>query len=248
MLLVTGVAWLVNIAVDSSSGQMPDMGSAGMAPMSSTTTATQMSMSSWVTASSLPKFLSMWSLMLVAMMTPLLIAPLRHVRARSLPRRRARAILVFVLAYAGVWTFSGAALLDVASLLERTYAAPAIALGVAVFWQLTPIKQRCLNRHHSRPPLAPFGRAADLDTLWFGARSGCWCFGSCWSLMLLTLVISPSQIAVMTVVTVWIWAEGFDKPIRPTWHFSLPTTAARILSAAILPPILRQPATRIPTA
>ena len=157
-------------------------------------------------------------------------------------------MLLFVMAYDGVWTLGGIALLGVASLLERTHAAVAIALSVAIFWQLTPIKQRCLNRHHSRPSLATFGGAADLDASWFGARSGCWCFGSCWSLMLLPLVVMSSQLAVMAAVTIWIWAEGFDKPNRPSWHASLPTTAARIVGAAIWPPILRPTAARIPTA
>jgi hypothetical protein len=41
--------------------------------------------------------------MLVAMMSPLLASPLLHLWRRSLPRRRGRAIALFLLGYAVIW-------------------------------------------------------------------------------------------------------------------------------------------------
>ncbi len=196
---------------------------------------------------SLPSFLGMWAAMLAAMMSPLLINPLRHLRDRSLPRHRARAGLLFVVSYAGIWTLGGIALLGMADLLDRFGPAITLGFGAVIFWQLTPAKQRCLNRHHARPPLAVFGRAADLDSLHFGASSACWCFGSCWGLMLLPLVIMSDQLALMAMITVWIWAEGFSRPRRPSWGVGLPMTAVRILGAAVWPPAIRGAVARLPT-
>jgi predicted metal-binding membrane protein len=244
LLLVTAVAWIVTVAVGHS---WMASGSMGMGSMSSITMPNQMSMSVQPTISSLPSFLGMWALMLVAMMTPLLVNPLRHLYERSLQHRRARAMALFVTAYVGVWTFGELALLGMTYVLDRFGPVAMIGVGAAIFWQLTPAKKRCLNRHHARPPLAAFGRPADVDALRYGANSAFWCVGSCWGLMLLPLVIMSGQLAVMVVVTIWIWAEAFSQPSRPTWGVRLPTTAARIASAAIWPPVLRQSAACLPT-
>src|SRR5215469_10222838 len=43
-----------------------------------------------------------WALMLVAMMSPVLIPPVRHIRLRSFTHRRARSTALFVVAYAAI--------------------------------------------------------------------------------------------------------------------------------------------------
>src|SRR5689334_13696735 len=48
-----------------------------------------------------------WALMLVAMMSPVLIAPVRHIRDRSFAYRRWRAIALFVAGYAAIWMAAG---------------------------------------------------------------------------------------------------------------------------------------------
>ena len=50
--------------------------------------------------------------------------------------------------------------------------------------EVSPIKQRCLNRCHADPEISAFGVAADIDALRFGTMHGIWCAGSCWALML----------------------------------------------------------------
>lgn len=250
ILLVTALAWIVTVAAGPNSRAGMSIGASRgmeMGSMAGSAMANQMAMSAQPTAFSRPNFVAMWALMLVAMMTPLLINPLRHLDQRSLPRRRRRAILLFVTAYFGIWSVGGIALLGITTLLGPYGLAATIAVGAAIVWQLTPAKQRCLNRHHARPPLAAFGRAADLDALRFGASSGCWCFGSCWALMLLPVVIMSDQLPVMAAITIWIWAEGFDQPRRPTWRVTLPTTAARIASAKLWPPAPQRTPTPLAT-
>lgn len=176
-------------------------------------------------------FLGSWLLMLAAMMTPLLIPVLRHVHARSLPRRRARAVALVVAAYAAAWTAGGVVLTAVATALRAVApvggAAIVVGLVVAVAWQLSPAKQRCLNRCHAHPAVRAFGHAADLAALRTGAQHARWCFGSCWALMLLPLLVTTSHVLAMVPVTLWMWAERLDRPTRPSWRGRLPTRAAR---------------------
>jgi len=109
----------------------------------------------------------------------------------------------------------------------------ALVALIAVIWQSSPIKQRCLNRNHAHTELAAFGWAADLDALRFGWRHGVWCFGSCWALMLLPMLISRGHIAAMAAVTLWLFAERLERPTPPQWRWHGPDKALRIVIAQI---------------
>lgn len=178
-----------------------------------------------------------WALMLTAMMAPLLIPALRHVRARSLRSRRWRAVILVTVAHAAVWTVGSIELLAVASVLRSVTGQPdlALLLGLiaALTWQLSPLKQYCLNRHCARPPISSFGRAADRDALRFGGTHAAWCLGSCWALMLVALLAPAWHVAVMLVVSVWMWVEPLDRPERPTWRVRLPLRFLRIAGATV---------------
>jgi predicted metal-binding membrane protein len=178
-----------------------------------------------------------WALMLTAMMAPLLIPALRHVHARSLRSRRWRALSLVTVAHAAVWTAGGIILFAVASALRSItgHADLAVLLGLiaALTWQLSPIKQYCLNRHCAHPPISAFGDAADRDALRFGGTHAAWCLGSCWALMLLSLLAPAWHVAVMLVVSVWMWVEPLDRPQRPTWRVRLPLRFLRIAGATV---------------
>jgi predicted metal-binding membrane protein len=178
-----------------------------------------------------------WALMLTAMMAPLLIPALRHVRARSLRSRRWRAMSLVTVAHAAVWTAGGIVLLAVASLLRSVTGQPDLALllglDAVLAWQLSPLKQHCLNRHCAHPPISSFGSAADRDALRFGGTHAAWCLGSCWALMLVSLLVPAWHVAVMLVVSVWIWVEPLDRPERPTWRVRLPLRFLRIAGATV---------------
>jgi predicted metal-binding membrane protein len=137
-------------------------------------------------------------------------------------------------AYAATWSVGVLILQAVASGVRAavpwTGAAVAVGLAAAMVWQLSPAKQRCLNRHHAHPPIAAFGRPADIGALRFGCRHALWCFGSCGPLMLLALL--EGGLATMAIVALWIWAESFDKPAVPAWRLRLPRKAVRIVGAA----------------
>src|SRR5438067_12592449 len=49
-----------------------------------------------------------WALMVAAMMAPLVIPAIHHIRFSSFARRRARSIALFTAGYGGVWVACGA--------------------------------------------------------------------------------------------------------------------------------------------
>jgi len=109
------------------------------------------------------KLASGWALMVAAMMAPLVIAPLRHVRDRSFARRRVRAMLLFVAGYTAVWMTAGVGLQAVALAARWAVPAPLVGLGpcgppLRCGGRSRPPKQWCLNRCHRRPHLAAFAQ------------------------------------------------------------------------------------------
>jgi predicted metal-binding membrane protein len=146
-------------------------------------------------------------------------------------------VSLVTVAHAAVWTVGGIVLLAVASALRSVtgHADLAVLLGLvaALSWQLSPLKQYCLNRHCAHPPISSFGSAADRDALRFGATHAAWCLGSCWALMLVSLLAPAWHVAVMLVVSVWMWVEPLDRPERPTWRVRLPLRFLRIAGATV---------------
>jgi predicted metal-binding membrane protein len=173
-----------------------------------------------------------WAVMLAAMMLPLLIAPLRHVRDRSFARRRARAATLFLVGYAAVWMIAGAILVPSGLAAGRSGTLFGFVLAVALAWQCSPARQHCVNRGHAHPPLAPDGVGADLAILRFGVGHGGWCVGSCWAVMLLALCWPGAHLAAMAGASIWLLAERMDGPERPRWRFPYPARAGRALAAS----------------
>jgi predicted metal-binding membrane protein len=164
-----------------------------------------------------------WALMLVAMMSPVLIAPVCHVRLRSFSHRRARSIAIFGAGYAVIWMAVGGVLVAIelaAKLLApQSYLPAAGVVLIALVWQFSPIKQRCLNRCHAHTELAAFGAAADFAALRFGMTHGIWCAGSCWALMLLPMLLPRGHVVAMAVVAILIFSERLEEPMRPCWRW-----------------------------
>ncbi len=176
-----------------------------------------------------------WALMLVAMMSPTLIAPIRHVLKRSFKHRRIRSVALFVVGYGAIWMAGGGVLLAAVlllSLLMPQSFLPAIGVGIiALVWQCSPVKQRCLNRGHNHSELAAFGIAADLDALRFGVTHGVWCVGSCWALMLFPMLLSQGHFAAMAVVSYVMISERLEQPRPLSWRLRFPGKLIRIAFA-----------------
>jgi predicted metal-binding membrane protein len=176
-----------------------------------------------------------WALMVIAMMLPLAIVPLWHVRARSFARRRGRSMALFVAGFVAVWMLAGVILQTVALLARLMVPEPltclGLALAIALLWQVSPAKQWFLNRCHQRPPLAAFGFAADVDAFAFGVRNGAVCAGACWAWMLAMLLIGQGQLPAMIVVTLFSLAEAIEDPAPLAWRWRGGAKVLRILAA-----------------
>ena len=174
-----------------------------------------------LTMNALASLAAGWVLMLTAMMAPALIQPIHHLCSRSFRRRRARAALLFVAAYATIWLVVGGGLLaaglGISSSAPSSVLPPVLGVLIALLWQCSPAKQRCLNRCHAHPELAAFGTAADLDSLRFGATHGTWCAGSCWALMLLPVLVPGEHLVTMAAVTLLVFSERLEGPRVPRW-------------------------------
>jgi predicted metal-binding membrane protein len=184
--------------------------------------------------------------MLVAMMSPLLASPLLHLWRRSLPRRRGRAIALFLLGYAVVWLAAALLLFAIAVVLVVMAAAlPGgsslpFAVLIAAFWQISPAKQASLNQCHRKPPLAAFGLCAEVDALTYGITHGSSCVGTCWALMLLPFVTGGSaHWLLMAAITLLALLERTRAPMAPQWGAAWPRLPDRLYTPARLLPARR---------
>jgi predicted metal-binding membrane protein len=164
-----------------------------------------------------------WALMLVAMMSPVLIQPLCDIRIGSFANRRARSMVLFVAGYMAIWMVLGGVLLGI-ELAVKLWAPqsylPAMGVAlIALIWQFSPGKQRCLNRCHAHTELGPFGLKADFDAIHCGLTHGIWCAGSCWGLMLFPMLLPWGHMVAMAGVTVLIFGERLEHPKVPAWRW-----------------------------
>ena len=231
MLIVSAVAWLLLLA---------DPGGAVMSTHEPAVHSGAMAAASlhMLLATHPPASLAVgWVLMLVAMMTPVLISPVGHLRLRSFAYRRARTITLFVAAYAAIWIVLGGVLVAVALAATlsaaQSYLPAAGAALLALVWQSSPTKQHCLNRCHAHPELAAFGVAADIDALRFGTTHGIWCAGSCWVLMLCPMLVPSGQNVAMVAAAVVVFSERLERPRPACWRLRGLGKAMRIAAAQV---------------
>jgi len=174
-----------------------------------------------------------WVLMLVAMMAPLTIPALHHVRFTSLARRRGRAIAMFVAGYGAVWMACGIPITaiehGVLIVAPDSYVPATFAVLLALIWQASPFKQLCLNRCHDKRPIAVFGLEADLDVFRFGLTHGAWCVGGCWPLMLFSMLLPDRHLLAMAAVAVLVFCERLEDPEPPRWQLRGLGRARRII-------------------
>jgi predicted metal-binding membrane protein len=169
-------------------------------------------------------FLTMWAVMMVAMMLPSVMpAVLLHRRLILTRVERGDGAggsqVVLLAGYFCVWVaFGGAAYaigMTIASAAMRSVdvsvlvpAATGVALAAAGVYQLTRWKQICLR--HCRSPLDSFARhdiRRPADSWRFGLHHGAYCAACCWGLMVIQLVLGVMSVPLMVFVAVVILLE-----------------------------------------
>jgi predicted metal-binding membrane protein len=203
--------------------EMGDMGSTAMAETGEIA-ATGMAGADW----SLPGFTAFviaWAVMMAAMMFPAAAPMLLLFRTVASQRQKSGGAFVptwvFATGYLLVWTVVGAAtwvLVQAAGDMASRIGAPAqatwapLALGavliVAGVYQLTPLKQLCLD--HCRSPLAfvmQHWREGYEGALRMGIVHGLYCLGCCWALFAVLVAAGVMSLAWMLLLTLVMFTE-----------------------------------------
>lgn len=164
-------------------------------------------------------------LMLIAMMLPLIASPLRHVYDQSLSCLRGLSMTLFALGYFSVWIST--ALVLALAMGRQSYSSGELCILVAsaLLWQCSPAKQKCLNRCHRFPSLKALGPGALIDAGTYGLRHGAWCSGSC--ALVMFVVMSVPNVLAMLAVSLWFFAERFERAVNPSWAFRVPRRLGR---------------------
>jgi predicted metal-binding membrane protein len=194
----------------------------------------------WTGLGTLGWFLTVWVVMMAAMMFPS-VAPTVALYAR-MAGGRALAPLVFAAGYLVAWSAAGVVVFSAAwagaGLAGDTFAwdtagrwiAGATLLGAAVY-ELTPLKDVCLGKCRS-----PLGfligswRAGPWGALRMGAANGAWCVGCCWALMASLFALGVMSVVWMALVAGLIAVEK-TLPWRRTATLG---TAAVLLALGVL--------------
>ncbi|MDB5584773.1 MAG: rane protein [Bradyrhizobium sp.] len=164
--------------------------------------------------------LSGWAIMLLAMMPPLVSAPVNHVLASSLPRRRLRSVSVMLVGYGALWLMAGLVFvpLAVATMLALHAAAFPVALFLAVVWSCSPLAQVARNRCHRLIRIGLRGWRADRDCVRQGAAVAPWCILSCSPWMLAAMVAGTWHVAAMVAVTIYLLTDRILPPASVRWR------------------------------
>jgi predicted metal-binding membrane protein len=174
---------------------------------------------------SLGFFVTVWVVMMAAMMFPS-VAPavLMYDRLREGHRARGRgaapdATALFVGGYLLVWTLAGLGAYGVFELVRAIdppflawdeagrYVTAGVIVAAAIY-QVTPLKQACLVKCRSPMMfLAERWRHGRVGGLELGARHGAWCLGCCWALMAALFAVGVMSLGWMALIAAFIAAE-----------------------------------------
>ncbi|MDR6906425.1 putative metal-binding membrane protein [Agromyces sp. 3263] len=173
-----------------------------------------------VGAAGLLSFLTMWTLMVAAMMLPTVLPAVRYVAQVSRPSRRTVMVATFTIAYLATWTALGSVIaalgwaigeLDLpAGAVPRT--ALVVAIIAAAVWELTASKRRALARCCRTSPIRLRGTAAYASAATFGLRNAAVCLVACGPAMaVLTLAGHPLVATVLVgalLIGEKVWRRG----------------------------------------
>jgi predicted metal-binding membrane protein len=195
----------------------------------------------WSALGSFGWFLSVWVVMMAAMMFPS-IAPTIALYSRMMRQRSPWQPIAFTAGYIATWTAAGVVAFTIggaAGYLDGDLFAwdragrwvAAATLLLAAIYQLTPLKDVCLGK--CRSPLGLL-LGSWRDGAWgafrMGTTNGGWCVGCCWALMASLFALGVMSVAWMAVIAGAIAIEKL-LPWRRTATYGV---AAVLLGLGIL--------------
>ena len=172
----------------------------------------------WTSLGGFGWFVSLWVVMMTAMMFPS-VAPTVALYSRMTSKRSTTAPLAFAGGYLLTWACAGAGAYGLAvaggtlgsGVLAWDRAGRWVAaatLAAAAVYELTPLKDVCLGK--CRSPLGAVlssWRGGVRGALSMGVRNGVWCVGCCWALMASLFALGIMSVVWMALVSALIAAE-----------------------------------------
>lgn len=155
-----------------------------------------------------------WFVMIVAMMYPLLLEPVRYVAFANTRRRRHGAIAIFLFAYTNFWVLVGLCMIwcnvQVQKQILNSNLIPhdlLVAGGFALtaIWMVTPLHRLSRANCGLTMPLRIYGWKSHVDSLVYGLKIGLACVRTCWAPMALLLFANHSLAAMIIVTTLLIY-------------------------------------------
>ena len=194
----------------------------------------------WAPLGSIGWFVSVWVVMMAAMMFPS-VAPTVALYARMTAKRSPAYGLVFAVGYLATWAAAGLSAYGIAvgggrlahGVLAWERAGrwlAAATLVVAAVYELTPLKDVCLGK--CRSPLGALlgsWRGGLRGALSMGVKNGAWCVGCCWALMASLFALGVMSLVWMAFVAALIAAEK----LVPWERFATWGTTAILLALAV---------------
>jgi predicted metal-binding membrane protein len=172
----------------------------------------------WTSLGTLGWFVSIWVVMMAAMMFPS-VAPTVALYSRMTRTRSPVAPVLFVGGYLLTWAGAGLAAFAIAVAGGRA-AGDVLAWGragrwvsgatlvIAAVYELTPLKDVCLGK--CRTPLGALlgsWRDGAKGAIAMGVRNGAWCVGCCWALMASLLALGIMSVIWMALIAALIATE-----------------------------------------
>jgi predicted metal-binding membrane protein len=169
----------------------------------------------WTQLGTFSWFITVWVVMMAAMMFPS-VAPTVALYSRM--SRRRWTTMAFVTGYLATWTAAGAVAFVMGLIAGRVTPGPrwddagrlltGATLLLAAAYELTPLKHACLTK--CRSPLGLLlgsWRDGWTGALRMGMRNGAWCVGCCGALMASLFALGVMSPVWMAVVAVLITVE-----------------------------------------
>jgi predicted metal-binding membrane protein len=173
-----------------------------------------------------------WSLMVTAMMLPLVAPVVCRAAAGGLWARRRRTVAEYLLGYLTPWLVVGL----VGAVVVRTVlphpvgdGATVAALVVAAAWHVAPPRRRVMSRCGAVQPGALRGRRATVDAVRNGGVLGLRCIATC--LPAMTVMLLSHQLLLMAAIAVVLWSERVRGP-NPAERVAHPAQAGALLALA----------------
>jgi predicted metal-binding membrane protein len=195
----------------------------------------------WTSLGGLGWFVSVWIVMMAAMMFPS-VAPTVALYARMTAKRSPLPGVVFAGGYLATWAAAGVAAYGVAvaggSVSDgvlgwdrggRWVAGATLLLAAA--YELTPLKDVCLGK--CRSPLGALlgsWRGGLRGAFSMGLRNGAWCVGCCWALMAALFALGIMSLVWMAFIAALIAGEK----LLPWRRVAVYGTSAILLALAVV--------------